>query len=125
MPKKIDKTESMEEKLEYLGLNLEKIPANIKKFEPLDFRVPKFYDEKQYRQYRYIPIKDIQILLSPTNRLDEIEEKYKKASPLADYLDSKCEMLDKTIADRNKAIEKLQEYKKSLIYEVVTGKKEV
>lgn len=40
-------------------------------------------------------------------------------------LDSKCEMLDKTIADRNKAIEKLQEYKKSLIYEVVTGKKEV
>jgi len=34
-------------------------------------------------------------------------------------------MLDKTIADRNKAIEKLQEYKKSLIYEVVTGKKEV
>lgn len=91
MPKKIDKTESMEEKLEYLGLNLEKIPANIKKFEPLDFRVPKFYDEKQYRQYRYIPIKDIQILLSPTNRLDEIEEKYKKASPLADYLDSKSE----------------------------------
>jgi hypothetical protein len=34
-------------------------------------------------------------------------------------------MLDKTIADRNKAIDILQEYKKSLIYEVVTGKKEV
>lgn len=91
LPKKIEKTESIEEKLEYLGLNLEKIPAAIKKFEPLEFRIPKFYDEKQYRQYRYIPIKDIQILLSPTNRLDEIEEKYKKASPLADYLDSKKE----------------------------------
>lgn len=91
MPKKIEKTESIEEKLEYLGLNLEKIPASIKKFEPLEFRIPKFYDEKQYRQYRYVPIKDIQILLSPTNRLDEIEEKYKKASPLADYLDSKKE----------------------------------
>lgn len=91
LPKKIEKTESIEEKLEYLGLNLEKIPAGIKKFEPLEFRIPKFYDEKQYRQYRYIPIKDIQILLSPTNRLDEIEEKYKKASPLADYLDSKKE----------------------------------
>ena len=72
MPKK---TETIEEKLEYLGLNLEKIPANIKKVESLEFRVPKFYDEKQYRQYRYIPIKDIQILLSPTNRLDAIEEK--------------------------------------------------
>lgn len=82
---------SIEEKLEYLGLNLGKIPASLKKVEPLDFRIPKFYDEKQYRQYRYIPIKDIQILLSPTNRLDEIGEKYKKASPLADYLDSKSE----------------------------------
>lgn len=91
MPKKIEKMESIEEKLEYLGLNLEKIPVSIKKFEPLEFRVPKFYDEKQYRQYRYIPIKDIQILLSPTNRLDEIETKYKKASTLKDYLDSKNE----------------------------------
>ena len=87
----IEQTENIEEKLEYLGLNLGKIPAAIKKFEPLEFRIPKFYDEKQYRQYRYIPIKDIQILLSPTNRLDEIEEKYKKASPLIDYLDSKKE----------------------------------
>lgn len=85
MPNKI------EEKLEYLGLNLGKIPANIKKVEPLEFRIPKFYDEKQYRQYRYIPVKDIQILLSPTNRLDKIEEKYKKAGPLAEYLDSKNE----------------------------------
>lgn len=92
MPKKkIDKTESIEEKLEYLGLDLQKIPAALKKAEPLEFRVPKFYDEKQYRQYRYVTIKDIQILLSPTNRLDEIEEKYRKASPLVDYLDSKKE----------------------------------
>ena len=91
LPNKTEKTDRIEEKLEYLGLNLEKIPASIKKFEPLEFRIPKFYDEKQYRQYRYIPIKDIQILLSPTNRLDEIEKKYKKASPLADYLDSKKE----------------------------------
>ena len=90
MPKKIEKN-SIEEKLEYLGLNLDKIPASLKKFTSLDFRVPKFYDEKQYRQYRYIPIKDIQILLTPTNRLDEIEEKYKKASPLYEYLDQKSE----------------------------------
>ena len=90
MPSKIEKN-SIEEKLEYLGLNLEKIPASLKKFTPLDFRVPKFYDEEQYKQYRYVNIKDIEILLSPTNRMDEIEDKYKKASPLADYLDSKSE----------------------------------
>ena len=92
MPKKtVDKNQTIKEKLEYLGLDLDKIPRTIKQYKPLEFRIPKFYDEKQYRQYKYVPIKDIQILLSPTNRMDEIEEKYKKASPLADYLDNKSE----------------------------------
>jgi len=87
----VDKNQNIEKNLEYIGLNLDKIPKSLKKFEDLEFRVPKFYDEKQYRQYKYIALKDIQILLSPTNRLDEIEEKYKKASPIAVYLDSKNE----------------------------------
>ena len=87
MPKKIT-SNSIEEKLEYLGLDLEKIPKELIEHKPLEFRVPKFYDEKQYKQYKYIPIKDIQILLSPTNRLDDIQEKYKKSSPLKDYLDN-------------------------------------
>lgn len=83
--------DTMKEKLEYLGLDMENIPDTIKKFKPIKYRIPKSYDEKQYKQYRYISIKDIQILLSPTNRLDDIQEKYKKASPLADYLDSENE----------------------------------
>lgn len=92
MPKgKSNKNQGIKEKLEYLGLDLKNIPKEITEFKPLEFRIPKFYDEKQYRQYRYLPIKDIQILLSPTNRLDEIEEKYKKAKPLAEYLDSESE----------------------------------
>lgn len=44
---------------------------------------------------------------------------------IVSFLDAKCDAIDKTIMDRKRAIEKLQEYKKSLIYEVVTGKKEV
>ena len=99
MPKKIEKN-SIEEKLEYLGLNLDKIPVSLKKFTPLDFRVPKFYDEK--------PIKDIQILLTPTNRLDEIEEKYKKASPLYEYLDQKNE---ENILKHTKFLSMLKEVK--------------
>ena len=92
MPKEeIDRKENIQEKLKYLGLNLENIPKELKQFEPLEFRISKFNDEKQYKQYRYIDIKDIQILLSPTHRLDEIEEKYKKARPLSDYLDSQSE----------------------------------
>ena len=92
MPKKtVKNNETITDKLEYLGLNLYKLPRNIKQNSPLEFRIPKFYDEKQYRQYRYVPIKEIQILLSPTNRMSDIEEKYKKASPLSDYLDNKTE----------------------------------
>lgn len=89
--KKKEKIEGISDKLEYLGLDLDKIPQNLKKFEPLEYRVTRTYDEKQYRQYRYIDIKDIQILLSPTNRLTDLNEKYKKASPLYEYLDNKNE----------------------------------
>lgn len=92
MPKKAgDKNNSIKEKLEYIGLDLENIPEELKEYKPLEFRIPKFYEEKQYKQYRYIPVKDIQILLSPTNRLDEISEKYKQAKPLAQYLDRENE----------------------------------
>ena len=89
--KKKEKIEGIEDKLEYLGLELDNIPKKLKEFEPLEFRVSRFYDEKQYRQYRYIPIQDLQILLSPTNRLEELGEKYKKASPLYEYLDNEKE----------------------------------
>lgn len=79
------------DKIEYLGLNLDKIPENLKRFEPLEYRVSRFYDEKQYRQYKYVPVNEIQILLSPTNRLDDLNDKYKKARPLCEYLDNKNE----------------------------------
>ncbi len=88
MPKKTT-NKSIKEKLEYLGLDLDNIPKEIKRHTSLEFRAPKpSYSEKQYRQYRYLSIKDIKILLSPTHRLDEIEEKYKKAKPICDYLDN-------------------------------------
>lgn len=41
------------------------------------------------------------------------------------YLDKKCTVIDTTIEQKQKLIEKLTEYKKSLIYECVTGKKEI
>lgn len=40
-------------------------------------------------------------------------------------LASRCEMVDQLIAIKQKKIDKLNEYKKSLIYEYVTGKREV
>ncbi len=44
---------------------------------------------------------------------------------ISDYLDRKCAQIDKLITLKQQKIEKLQQYKKSLIYEYVTGKKEV
>lgn len=44
---------------------------------------------------------------------------------IADYLDKKCTSIDAAIEQKQKLIEKLTEYKKSLIYECVTGKKEI
>lgn len=44
---------------------------------------------------------------------------------IADYLDQKCAEIDSVIEKREKMVDLLVEYKKSLIYECVTGKKEV
>lgn len=60
-------------------------------------------------------IGNIKIALPP---LDEQQE-------IADYLDNKCAAIEQIIADKKSQIETLDGYKKSLIYEYVTGKKEV
>lgn len=44
---------------------------------------------------------------------------------IASYLDSKCSEIDLLIAIKQQKIAELKEYKKSVIYEYVTGKKEV
>lgn len=44
---------------------------------------------------------------------------------IVEYLDKKCLAIDKLIAKQKESIEKLEEYKKSLIYNVITGKMEV
>ena len=60
-------------------------------------------------------IGNIKIALPP---LDEQQE-------IADYLDNKCAEIEQIIADKKSQIETLDGYKKSLIYEYVTGKREV
>lgn len=44
---------------------------------------------------------------------------------IADYLDTKCADIDEMTSIKQKKIEQLKEYKKSIIYEYVTGKKQV
>ena len=44
---------------------------------------------------------------------------------IVEYLDTKCAEIDDIIAEKKQQIETIEEYKKSLIFEYVTGKKEV
>ena len=55
------------------------------------------------------------ILIPP---IDEQEE-------IVKYIDDKCSKIDSIIEDKKKQLDMLEEYKKSLIYEYVTGKKKV
>ena len=50
---------------------------------------------------------------------------YAEQHEIAEYLDSKCMEIDKIIGRKQQLITELEAYKKSLIYEYVTGKKEV
>lgn len=60
-------------------------------------------------------LRELPYTLPPKNEQDEI----------ANFIDTKCAEVDAVIADKKAQLETLAEYKKSLIYEYVTGKKEV
>lgn len=65
-------------------------------------------DRKKVQEHRFVFTKDV------------IEQQQ-----IADYLDNKCSEIDSLIAIKQQKIEELKDYKKSIIYEYVTGKKEV
>lgn len=81
-----DDKEKIEEKLKYIGLDLNDIPEFLKEYTPLEYRPLKSNEDNIYRVYKYIPISKIQILLTPTNRLNTIKEKYTQAAPIYSYI---------------------------------------
>jgi len=50
---------------------------------------------------------------------------YEEQKEIADYLDEKCAEMDALIAKKTALLEEMENYKKSVIYEYVTGKKRV
>lgn len=60
-------------------------------------------------------LRDMSVTVPPIDEQDRISH----------YLDDKCEQIDSVIREKTALIDDLEAYKKSLIYEVVTGKKKV
>ena len=58
---------------------------------------------------------DFGVIRIPIPPLEEQEE-------ITSYLDKKCSEIDMLIAVKQQKIERLKDYKKSVIYEAVTGK---
>ena len=59
--------------------------------------------------------RDIKVVVPPISEQKEI----------LSYLDEKCSEIDKLISKKEQLLTELESYKKSVIYEYVTGKKEV
>lgn len=62
---------------------------------------------------------------SEFSRLMVFEPPIYEQNAIVSYLKAKCDEIDLAIAEKKQQIETIEEYKKSLIYEYVTGKKEV
>lgn len=84
----METNENITEKLKFIGLDLENIPDKLNFLKNINFRVQKNYNEKNYKVYKYIDVNEIEIFLTPTNRLTDYTEKYAKALPIGAYLNT-------------------------------------
>ena len=83
--------DEIKSKLEYLGLDLDNISESLIKSFPLEFTISRLKDDKDLKVYKYIPIEDIEILLTPHNKGEDLKTRYNDALPISRYLDSKTE----------------------------------
>lgn len=79
----------LETKLDFLGLDLDKVPEFLKDFSPLNFNTSRLNNDKDHRVYRYVPIDEIEILVTPCLRSDDIKKKYSEAVPLGRFFNPK------------------------------------
>ena len=77
--------------------------------------VPKCYENHMAYNDDRVWLKNCLVLLPP---IDEQKS-------IAEYLDKKCAEIDACIEEKKQQISVLETYKKSIIFEYVTGKKEV
>ena len=110
----------LKDKLDYIGLDLDNVPDFLRITEDLDFRPDRAYNDDTYKVYKYIPIRDIQIIFTKANRMNSIAEKYQNVSAIYPYLVPETEkdiikhstflkMLDTVKIEEIEAIQKEQD----------------
>lgn len=72
--------------LEYVGLDTEKIPDELKTEKPKYDAAKTLDNSALYKIYKRIPVKDIEILVSDTDRTTDVKERYAKSIPLDEFI---------------------------------------
>ena len=83
----------IQEKLSKLQLNIDKLPEIFQINQKVRYKALKDYDNTTNKIYHFVDIKDIDIYLTKATRLDDVNKKYKLASPLINYLQPEREDL--------------------------------
>ena len=97
--------------------------------DDLESRFAKYYFRSNH--HRYYLVKQMNLVTRASLGQDLLKSMPVLVPPkdeqisIAAYLDKKCGAIESSIEYKQRVIERLTSYKKSLIYEVVTGKKEV
>lgn len=90
----------------------------------LNYALNSVYSQSQ-KSYGKVKLKVVHISASAIGDIRIALPPLEEQEKIAKYLDKKCSEIDKAITDKEQVIEKFTEYKKSLIYECVTGKRKV
>ena len=78
--------EELQEELDFLGLDLEKLPKFIKDANVPSFHASRLNDDKDLKVYKFVPIDEIEILITPALRSDDVKKKYEESLPLKCFL---------------------------------------
>ena len=107
------------EVLDFIGLDLEKIPKKIVCTKP-KYNIAKSFDnEILYKIYKKISVKDMEILISDSDRTTDIKERYKEALPIQEYIKENKESFEALAENTSvKAIEELDEMQKKFKSEI-------
>lgn len=102
-----EENQVIQSNLEKLQLDLENIPNIFEIDSKIIYKPLKEYDNSSYKVYRYISVKDIDIYITPTTRLEDTDKKYKLARPLIQYLQPSNEEQIETYVEFLQMVKKL------------------